>query len=177
MSVRYALQSIPMAYNPPTGKPERNGNWAKVLEDYLQPNLTERQQAQIFMSTSRFIVLYDGYPKSTIHLLLIPRPSFFNCLWPKEVQRGDLRRVQLLHRAAKEIKQHVEQQFLVNCSVPNGTTVNVGYHEKPSLQRMHIHLISNNFESEHMKTAKHRKSFMTDFFVDVDKFERLVQDL
>jgi hypothetical protein len=72
----YSLQAIPMTYDPPLGKPERVGNWSTVLNDYLGPRLTARQQKQVFMETSKFIVLYDGYPKSTVHLLLIPRPVF-----------------------------------------------------------------------------------------------------
>ena len=175
----YTLQAIPTAYNPPTSKPTRPGNWATVLNDYLGPSLTARQQEQVFMQTSKFVVIYDGYPKSTIHLLLIPRPSFFNCLWPKDVERSDLNKVQMLHRAAKELKRHIETSFFqVNGTavVPSGTLINVGYHEKPSLQRMHIHLISNNFESPNMKTAKHRNSFMTDFFVGLDTFEARVEE-
>ena len=179
-SAATTLQVMPITYNPPADTPSKTGGWAKVLNDYLQPQwmLTERQQDQIFMETSKFVVIYDGYPKSSVHLLLIPRPSFLNRLWPRNVVGNDLKKIQMLHCAAKEMKRHIEQHFLnaENVVVPKGTTINVGYHATPSLQRMHIHLISNNFESRHMKTAKHRNSFQTDFFVDIDQFEKEVAE-
>jgi aprataxin len=175
----FTLKAIPRSYTPPEGKPVRSGNWSKVLNDYLSSTLTDRQASQIFMQTSRFVVLYDGYPKSTLHLLFIPRPVYLNKLYPDNCQAYDLRKLKLLHLAAKEIQQHMEQWWCGGGSgsvVPEGTGINVGYHEKPSLERMHIHLISNNFESVNMKTKKHRDSFQTDFFVDIDKFIGMVAE-
>ena len=116
---------------------------------------------------------------STLHLLFIPRPVYLNKLYPDNCQAYDLRKLKLLHLAAKEIQQHMEQWWCGGGSgsvVPEGTGINVGYHEKPSLERMHIHLISNNFESVNMKTKKHRDSFQTDFFVDIDKFIGMVAE-
>ena len=95
-------------------------------------------------------------------------------MWPKNITLDQLSKVRVLHKAAKELKQHIEKHFLT--AVPEGISINVGYHHRPSLQRMHLHLISNDFDSEHMKTKKHRDSFQTDFFVKMERFEKLVRD-
>ena len=172
----YSLQAIPMTYNPPKSKPAHGGHWSNVLNDYLKPSINSRQKEQIFMETSKFIVIYDGFPKSTIHLLLIPRPSYFNCIWPKNCTKVHLPKIQVLHHAVREIKDHIEKHFFNDNIVPKGTAINVGYHRQPSLQRMHIHLISNDFNSPNMKTKKHRDSFMTDFFVGIDTFEQMLKE-
>lgn len=40
----------------------------------------------------------------------------------------------------------------------------IGYHISPSMQRLHLHVISTDFNSNYLKTKKHWNSFNTDFF-------------
>ena len=75
-------------------------------------------------------------------------------------------RLVVLHRAAKAIARQVQRRFMGALSPGHG--MKVGYHQKPSLSRMHIHLISDDLDGRGMKTKKHRDSFATDFFVPVD---------
>lgn len=44
----------------------------------------------------------------------------------------------------------------------------VGYHAVPSLNRLHLHVISKDFESLFLKTKKHWNSFNTEFFIDAE---------
>jgi len=41
----------------------------------------------------------------------------------------------------------------------------VGFHAEPSMQRLHLHVISRDFVSPSLKTKKHWNSFNTDLFV------------
>lgn len=42
----------------------------------------------------------------------------------------------------------------------------IGYHAQPSLDQLHLHVISKDFDSEFLKTKKHFNSFTTDFFIE-----------
>lgn len=41
----------------------------------------------------------------------------------------------------------------------------IGYHAEPSMQQLHLHVISMDFNSPSLKTKKHWNSFNTEFFV------------
>lgn len=41
----------------------------------------------------------------------------------------------------------------------------IGYHAEPSMQQLHLHVISTDFNSPSLKTKKHWNSFNTAFFV------------
>lgn len=41
----------------------------------------------------------------------------------------------------------------------------IGFHAQPSMQRLHLHVISKDFISSYLKTKKHWNSFNTSLFV------------
>ncbi|KAK8303580.1 hypothetical protein V6Z12_D04G160000 [Gossypium hirsutum] len=50
----------------------------------------------------------------------------------------------------------------------------LGYHSVPSMRRLHLHVISQDFDSKHLKHKKHWNSFTTAFFRDsVDVMEEI----
>jgi aprataxin len=48
--------------------------------------------------------------------------------------------------------------------------VNAGIHAHPSMNHLHIHIISSDMHSPAMKHRKHYNSFNTDFFVPIEDF-------
>lgn len=42
----------------------------------------------------------------------------------------------------------------------------IGYHAEPSMQQVHLHVVSTDFNSPALKNKKHWNSFTTDFFVN-----------
>lgn len=42
----------------------------------------------------------------------------------------------------------------------------IGYHARPSMKHLHLHVISKDFDSESLKTKKHFNSFNTSFFIE-----------
>lgn len=43
----------------------------------------------------------------------------------------------------------------------------IGYHSSPSMQRLHLHVISKDFNSPSLKTKIHWNSYNTKFFWNV----------
>ncbi|PYH44009.1 DNA 5'-adenosine monophosphate hydrolase [Aspergillus saccharolyticus JOP 1030-1] len=141
-----------------------------------------------------FVVIRDLFPKATLHLLLLPRDATKTRLHPidafddaeflnkvrAEAERlralaaGELRR---LHgqfsmqdrerRAALEVEPPPEQ-------LPRGRDwaqeLMCGVHAHPSMNHLHVHLISVDRYSDRLKHRKHYNSFSTPFFVPLGDF-------
>ena len=160
------LAVFPAVWSEPLDPPPRTGNWRSVLDCYVSPTRNGDCQRRVFLETARYVCIYDGYPKGKIHLLVVPKPDFLNIKYPSELNATHCERLAVLHSAAKAIARQVRRRFMDDLSP--GHIMKVGYHHKPSLSRMHIHLISDDLSGRGMKTKKHRDSFATDFFVPVD---------
>ncbi|CAB4435588.1 unnamed protein product [Rhizophagus irregularis] len=51
----------------------------------------------------------------------------------------------------------------------------MGFHAVPSLRQLHMHVISQDFISPSLKNKKHWNSFTTEFFIDVEEIERILE--
>lgn len=161
------LISFPTEWSEPLSPPIRKGSWRNVLDAYISKPRDLDCEARIFLETSRFVCIYDAYPKAKIHLLVVPKPDFLDVKYPHELTSAHCERVEILHQAAKAIARQVQLRFIGSLSP--GHHIKIGYHRRPSLSRMHIHLISDDLNGRAMKTKKHRDSFETDFFVPIDQ--------
>ncbi|KKA29248.1 hypothetical protein TD95_002058 [Thielaviopsis punctulata] len=54
--------------------------------------------------------------------------------------------------------------------------VRCGVHAVPSMNHVHVHVLSRDMHSEKMKHRKHYNSFTTPFFVDLDEFPLALDD-
>jgi aprataxin len=52
----------------------------------------------------------------------------------------------------------------------------VGYHARPSMHQLHLHVISDDFDSAALKDKKHWNSFTTKFFVPSSEVIRMVSE-
>ncbi|KAK6120241.1 hypothetical protein DH2020_045932 [Rehmannia glutinosa] len=52
-----------------------------------------------------------------------------------------------------------------------------GYHSVPSMRQLHLHVISQDFNSSHLKNKKHWNSFNTPFFLDSVDVIKEVEDV
>lgn len=99
----------------------------------------------------RVIVIKDKYPKAQFHYLVLPKANIPS-LWHIKKEHEDL----LLHMAqvAKGLtEEHPDYEFYI------------GYHAVPSMQRLHLHVISTDFNSSCLKNKYHWNSFTTPFFL------------
>ena len=50
----------------------------------------------------------------------------------------------------------------------NKTKINYGFHSVQSMNPLHMHIISNDFQSECLKNKKHWNSFTSPYFIHLD---------
>nr|XP_033331958.1 aprataxin [Megalopta genalis]XP_033331959.1 aprataxin [Megalopta genalis] len=99
----------------------------------------------------KVVVIKDKYPKAQFHYLVLPKANIPS-IWHVKKENENL----LNHMAdvGKDLtKQHKDFEFLI------------GYHAVPSMQRLHLHVISTDFNSPCLKTKYHWNSFTTPFFL------------
>ncbi|XP_043248604.1 aprataxin-like [Colletes gigas] len=120
-------------------------HWATgLLVSMEDPDLKVKEDDKV-------VVIKDKYPKAQFHFLVLPKVNIPS-LWHVKRENEDL----LLHMAkvADDLtKEHKESEFYI------------GYHAVPSMQRLHLHVISTDFNSPCLKTKYHWNSFTTPFFL------------
>lgn len=141
-----------------------------------------------------FVAIRDRYPKSTLHLLLLPRdlsktrlhpfdafddPKFLDNVRTEVKKIRTLAAAELRRMYGKESAQEKRRDDALDADpppdeLPSGRDwekeVMCGIHSGPSMNHLHIHVMSVDRHSERMKSKKHYNSFSTPFFVDIDDF-------
>ncbi|KAL4878868.1 HIT-like domain-containing protein [Aspergillus karnatakaensis] len=148
-----------------------------------------------------FVVINDLFPKASLHLLLLPRDPAKTLLHPTEAfddaeflekVREEAKKVRTL--AAGELRrkygkystQDREREAALVAepppeSLPAGRNweddVMCGIHAHPSMNHLHVHIMSVDRYSDRLKHRKHYNSFSTPFFVDIEDFPLAEDDL
>ena len=167
------------------------------------------------------MVIHDLWPKSSIHLLVLPRDAAKSSLHPFEAfedadflsaVKSEVEKVKAL--AAKELKRRfgreskTQQEWERRCeerrnskAQPEGDgdsedlepalagddgsggrgrdytlDISAGIHAVPSMNHLHIHILSRDRHSPSLRHRKHYNSFSTDFFVPLDAFPLAADD-
>ena len=156
--------------------------------------------SRVIYHDEKWVVIHDLFPKSSVHLLLLPRDPAKQLLHPfdafndldflKEVQ-AEVRKLREL--ASKELQRRYgkfsaldqKRQKAMDAldegdgdgespHLPIGRdwskSIISGIHAGPSMNHLHIHILSVDRHSECMKHRKHYNSFSTSFLVDVEDF-------
>ncbi|CAM6068853.1 unnamed protein product [Sphagnum tenellum] len=129
--------------------------WAQALRAIV---LHPEQHASIVLQvTDEAVVISDQYPKAQKHLLVIARRDGLDSI--EDVCIEHLPVLQHLHSlgetwATSLLKEDPSLVF------------RLGYHWVPSMQQLHMHVISQDLDSPVLKNKKHWNSFTTDFFRD-----------
>ncbi|XP_023322893.1 aprataxin isoform X1 [Eurytemora carolleeae] len=98
------------------------------------------------------VVIKDKYPKSQCHYLVLPTEKIPN------LKSLNSTHVALLDRL-------VETGRTLTARHPS-STFRLGFHAQPSMSQLHLHVISQDFDSSFLKTKKHWNSFTTAFFIN-----------
>lgn len=144
--------------------------------------------------TDDFVAIYDLFPKSTLHLLLLPRnpektrlhpfdafedPGFLAKVKAEVKKLRSLAAKELRRRYGKDSAQEKEREEALSAEpppeeLPRGRDwereLMCGIHAHPSMNHLHVHVISVDRYSDRLKHRKHYNSFSTPFFVDIDDF-------
>ncbi|KAL0633714.1 aprataxin-like protein [Maublancomyces gigas] len=123
----------------------------------------------------KFVSIYDKYPKASIHALLLPRDPAWNLLHPFEALE-DPSFLAEVKEHANSLKASVAGELKRRYGGKEATErdwlneVKVGIHAHPSMNHLHIHIISVDNFSVSMKTRRHYNAFNTPFFIPLDDF-------
>jgi aprataxin len=139
-----------------------------LLESMKDPSV-------IVLSSDIAVVIKDKFPKAQFHFLVLPFaeiPSIFHVSSP---HLGHLL-IQLLKHQSQLSKANItlidELELLgknaIEVSGQPSSNFKMGFHASPSMQRLHLHVISQDFNSPALKTKIHWNSFTTDFFISCD---------
>ena len=159
-------------------------------------NPTGFPPARVIYHNDDFVAINDLYPKSSVHTLLLSRSSK-NSLHPFDAfedldflakVREEAKKLRTL--VAKELRrkygrfsakeQARERALNGEDELPDGQDlppgrdwekdVMVGIHAHPSMNHLHVHVLSVDRFSEWLKHRKHYNSFATPFFIGIEDF-------
>lgn len=160
--------------------------------------------SRIIFYDDNFVAINDLYPKSSVHTLLLPRSKkhalqhpfdafedaeFLASVQEQATKLRDIVGKELQRRYGKFSKQDIPREKVLNGEVeidrpedmPIGRDwnkdVKVGIHAHPSMNHLHIHVLSVDRYSECMKHRKHYNSFATPFFVELEDFPLAKDDV
>ncbi|KAF7845305.1 Transcription factor bHLH140 [Senna tora] len=131
------------------------GSWAQALHQMaMHP---EKHKNDLLEISEDVVVLNDLYPKAQKHVLVLARTGGLDCL--ADVRNDHLDLIKKMHAVGLK---WAEKFLHENASL----VFRLGYHSAPSMRQLHLHVISQDFESKHLKNKKHWNSFNTAFFLD-----------
>lgn len=140
----------PKKTTPPAGeKSESAGHWSQGLKASMQD-----PKMQVYKDDS-VVVIKDKYPKARYHWLVLPWQSI-----------SSLKALRSEHVELLKHMQRVADQMVEQCPDAHKLSFRLGYHAIPSMSHVHLHVISQDFDSPCLKNKKHWNSFTTDYFVE-----------
>ncbi|KDP22862.1 hypothetical protein JCGZ_00449 [Jatropha curcas] len=138
-------------------------SWAQAL--YHIAMHPERHKGELLEISDDAVVLNDLYPKAKKHLLVVARYEGLDRL--ADVNQEHLQLLTTMHAVGLK---WAEKFLCEDLSM----IFRLGYHSAPSMRQLHLHVISQDFNSDNLKNKKHWNSFTTAFFRDsVDVIEEI----
>ncbi|GFS13916.1 aprataxin [Elysia marginata] len=126
---------------------KNSGHWSQGLLASMN------DAAAVVDADDRVVIIKDKYPKALFHFLVLPRQKIPNL---KSVTKNDLSLLEHIQKKGEEIAHRANSELKFR----------FGYHAVPSMSHLHMHVISQDFNSPCLKTKKHWNSFTTEYFVD-----------
>ncbi|XP_041254292.1 aprataxin isoform X1 [Onychostruthus taczanowskii] len=132
-----------------SSKKESLGHWSQGLKSSMQD-----PKMQVYKD-EKTVVIKDKYPKARYHWLILPWDPISSL---KSVTRDHLELLEHMHA--------IGQKMIEQCPARESLEFRMGYHAIPSMSQLHLHVISQDFDSPALKTKKHWNSFTTDYFLN-----------
>lgn len=157
--------------------------------------------SRVIYHTDDFVAINDLYPKSSVHTLLLPRDRSKNLLHAfdafedteflasvqaevkklRQMVATELRRKYGRFSDQEKAREEAMGAYPPPDELPSGRDwekdVISGIHSRPSMNHLHIHVLSVDRFSECMKHRKHYNSFATPFLVAVEDFPLAKDDV
>ncbi len=141
--------------------------WKKLLGQYKTTNHDPRW---VYMYSNVANIIYDKYPKSLIHLLVLPfsvsyvdkdTGKIIYANKPSQFKRGHRDSLKVVHNLCKIVAKNLMSRYNVR--------LKIGYHLEPTMDDLHIHIISDDFSFA--KNKNQRKSFSDKNFITIDEVD------
>ncbi|XP_062603273.1 aprataxin-like [Saccostrea cucullata] len=111
----------------------------------------------------KLIIIKDKYPKAKYHFLVMPKENIPNL---KSLKKENVELLKYMHEKGKEIAEKSDANLKFR----------LGYHSVPSMSQLHLHVISQDFDSPCLKNKKHWNSFTTEYFVDSEEIIKELEE-
>ncbi|TFY55641.1 hypothetical protein EVJ58_g8119 [Rhodofomes roseus] len=155
-----------------------------ILRSYAQRTDPSSLPSSILLTyTERTLTIFDAFPKSIFHFLVLPRvlpplttPGLANL---KTVLKGDKERakevIRWLAEDAKQVRSMIEDEMTKRYHFK--WDVWMGFHAVPSMEHIHLHVLSADLCSPAMKNKKHYNSFhpARGFFIPLSDVQEWVE--
>lgn len=141
--------------------------WSGGLLQYLKD--PSKYVDVLITYTEQLVVIKDKYPKAKLHLLILPREPLHNL---SALTKAHITLLEDMENLAKTLAaKWMANDASTECGnfgpPPGASTqrVLIGFHAVPSMTQLHLHVISNDFDSPALKTKRHWNSFNSPFFL------------
>ncbi|XP_078251298.1 aprataxin-like isoform X2 [Rhinoraja longicauda] len=141
-----------------TEKKDFQGMWKQELKHEMQDPMY-----QVYKDDT-VVAIKDKYPKARFHWLVLPWEPILNL---KAIRKDHLNLLQHVNDVGEKLVQE--------CVDSKALTFRLGYHAIPSMSQLHLHVISQDFDSPSFKTKKHWNSFNTDYFLESQDVMKMVE--
>lgn len=143
-------------------------SWSNALEPYIS-NPSKFYPHTVIYFDEQVTVIHDSFPKSKFHLLCLPRSKKLTKEHPTTALTDPIK--DKLQYAIDWCIQYITDGFnkIYKCGPPvDEKFVQIGVHSVPSMNNLHIHILTKDFQSVRLKNKKHYNSFNTPFFISWD---------
>lgn len=137
------------------------------------------------------VIIKDMFPKAVRHLLVIPRHPDVTHQHPLDVFNSNYKdftgeeSYKMIEEYVDRAKNLIADSLREKLGVKDDALVQelrnnfikAGVHSIPSLNNLHIHVITQDFHSPRLKNRKHYNSFTTKFFVPFDQLNPLYNEV
>ncbi|KAG7092306.1 hypothetical protein E1B28_008668 [Marasmius oreades] len=149
-----------------------------ILRTYATKAASEFPNSILFAHTERTLTIYDAYPKAIFHFLILPRIRTESDLTLNELnslktllacdQTRAKEVITSLKDVADTVKKDIESEMMKRYGFK--WPIWTGFHASPSMQHLHLHVVSGDLCSTKLKNKKHYNSFhpKLGFFLHLD---------
>ncbi|KAF9227626.1 hypothetical protein BS17DRAFT_746275 [Gyrodon lividus] len=137
-----------------------------VFRSYAQKAKPEvLPSSLLFSHTDACLTLFDAFPKSIFHFLVLPRVkpplSVFQLANLRSLLKGDKERAKQVLKDMSNEADNVKEMIREEMHNRYGFQWEIwtGFHAVQSMEHLHLHVLSNDLCSEKMKHKKHYNSF------------------
>ncbi|KAH7340220.1 HIT-like domain-containing protein [Rhizoctonia solani] len=151
-------------------------SYRSALRNYVLSNPGDLGSDLLLSESEHCITIFDKYPKAMFHFLILPKFSVTITAsattnlstflrWDKQVA---LECLQHMKRDAETAKSMVEDEMMKQHGFK--WDVLIGFHAVPSMDHVHLHVLSSDLCSPTLKKKHHYNSFRPDlgFFLHLE---------